>query len=92
MLNPQPLTAADRFFNFFIPIWITPIGLYMVYGRLRLTLGYSRIALDEQQSDSVWNKLSGQSHPTGIIWLMNIAGVVVAPVAVFHLVSLLFRF
>jgi len=91
-LNPQPLSTTDWFFFIFIPFGVFPMLLSMVYGRLRLTLGYPEITLDEQQRKSVWNKLTGQFHPIGIIWLMNIAGVILVPVAAYYLVSLLSSF
>jgi len=40
LLNPQPMSKTDWFFNFFILFWITPILFTMACARIRLTLGY----------------------------------------------------
>ena len=53
LVNPQSLSTTDWVFNFFILFGIIPIFLSMVFGRLRLTLGYPKITLDEQQRECV---------------------------------------
>ena len=53
LVNPQSLSTTDWVFNFFILFGIIPIFLSMVFGRLRLTLGYPKITLDEQQRERV---------------------------------------
>ena len=90
VLNPQQLGITDWFFSLLLLFYGAPIILALVYGRIKLALGYPKLTLTEQQKRSYINTGFSQSRTIGFIWLFNIFGLILAPVAIIYLISKLF--